>query len=337
MQRTHAGLVFSPSDLNHFTECEHLTLLDLLAAEGRGVAKEKDPQAEIIRAKGFEHERRYLDALRAAGRQVVEVAGPDDTDWTRDHDRTVQAMQSGAEVVYQAVFSDGAWRGVADFLLRVDRPSALGDWSYEACDAKLARHPKPYFMLQLAWYTEQIARVQGELPRHMHVVLGTGETQAFDPRDFFAYYGAVRRRFLRAIDRLRQGGQDPAYPLPVGHCRVCGYAAHCEARRRADDHLSLVAWMRRDQVARLNAAGVRTVVDLAVFDAATPTGITPQTQQRLIRQARLQVAARDTGHRYELLPPEPRRGFGLLPAPSPGDLFFDIEGYPFYEAAGGLE
>jgi uncharacterized protein len=38
-----------------------------------------------------------------------------------------------------------------------------------------------------------------------------------------------------------------------------------------------------------------------------------------------------------VLPPEPARGFALLPPPSPGDLFFDIEGDPFWEARGGLE
>ncbi len=60
MQRIGPDLFFSPSDLNHFVECEHLTALDLLAVEGRGVAKEKDPQAEIIRAKGLEHEQPHL-------------------------------------------------------------------------------------------------------------------------------------------------------------------------------------------------------------------------------------------------------------------------------------
>ena len=39
--------------------------------------------------------------------------------------------------------------------------------------------------------------------------------------------------------------------------------------------------------------------------------------------------------RYELLPPEEGRGFALLPQPSEGDLFFDIEGDPFFED--GLE
>ena len=67
MQRVDGTLFFSPSDLNHFVECEHLTTLDLLAVEGHGVAKEKDPQAEIIRAKGFEHEQAWLEHLRERG------------------------------------------------------------------------------------------------------------------------------------------------------------------------------------------------------------------------------------------------------------------------------
>jgi uncharacterized protein len=95
--------------------------------------------------------------------------------------------------------------------------------------------------------------------------------------------------------------------------------------------------MRRDQVERLNAVGVRTVNSLALLDPAVRTGIMPQTLDRLTRQARLQVDARTAPHRYELLAPEPKRGLGLLPAPSAGDVFFDIEGYPYFEPAGGLE
>jgi hypothetical protein len=48
------------------------------------------------------------------------------------------------------------------------------------------------------------------------------------------------------------------------------------------------------------------------------------------------VARCDTGkNQHELLPPLPGRGFARLPKPDAGDLFFDIEGDPFYEL--GLE
>ena len=44
---------------------------------------------------------------------------------------TVVAMESGADVIYQATFFDGRWRGHADFLLKVDtKPSRFGPYHY---------------------------------------------------------------------------------------------------------------------------------------------------------------------------------------------------------------
>jgi predicted RecB family nuclease len=332
MQRLATDLFFSPSDLHHFVECEHLTALDLLAVDGRGVAKEDDPQADIMRAAGLAHEQAWLQRLLADGRQVVTMAAAEGFDWDCEAARTEAAMRDGAEVIYQGVFIEAPWRGIADFLVRVDTPSRLGGWSYEASDTKLARHPKPSFILQLCWYTEQLARLQGTAPRQMHVVLGSGETVSYAPAEFFAYYRTVRARFLRALGEGRE-----TYPSPVGHCHVCGYASHCAQRREADDHLSLVAGLRTSQAERLRGVGITTVAQLGALDPATPTGIMPQALDRLVRQARLQVEARSDGHRYELLAPDAKRGFGLLPAPSSGDVFFDIEGYPFFAPAHGLE
>jgi predicted RecB family nuclease len=52
--------------------------------------------------------------------------------------------------------------------------------------------------------------------------------------------------------------------------------------------------------------------------------------ERIREQARIQVEARRSGERkFERLPIA--EGFGLtrLPEPSPGDIFFDLEGDPF--------
>lgn len=41
-----------------------------------------------------------------------------------------------------ASFMDDRWGGQADFLLRTEHPSELGNWSYDIADAKLARSLK---------------------------------------------------------------------------------------------------------------------------------------------------------------------------------------------------
>ena len=94
---------------------------------------------------------------------------------------TLDAMRDGRDVIYQAAFRAGNWSGFADFLLRVEEPSELGAWSYEPADAKLATHPKPYFIFQLLFYADMVARIQGRAPAHVHVVLGTDETPLVPP------------------------------------------------------------------------------------------------------------------------------------------------------------
>ena len=53
----------------------------------------------------------------------------------------------------------------ADFLLRVEEPSELGSFSYEPADAKLATHPKPYFIFQLLFYADMVASHPGARAR----------------------------------------------------------------------------------------------------------------------------------------------------------------------------
>jgi predicted RecB family nuclease len=332
MQLRDGQLILSPSDLNAFLECEHLAALELAVARAQIDRPSADNrQAELIRRKGEEHEAAYLAALRAEGRDVLTIERGDDAwDLERAARTTERAMRDGAEVIYQAAFVDpDGWRGFADFLER--QP----DGTYEVVDTKLARHAKPYYVLQLCFYSEQVARLQGTEPERMHVVLGSGERESFRPAEFAPYYRRVRTRFREAA----RNGFVGTYPLPVRHCTICDFLPLCEERWAADDHLTLVAGVRRDQLPRLEAQGVATLAELATAnDDQRPPNMHPATFDGLREQATLQLSYRRTGrHTTRLLAPEPLRGFALLPQPSPGDLFFDLEGDPFWEPGRGLE
>jgi predicted RecB family nuclease len=331
MQRLGERVLFSPSDLNHFLECEHLVRLDR-ARDPDTPRGGRDEHAELLARKGAEHERAWLERFIAEGRRVA-VIDCSDRNWERGAAETMAAMREGVDVVYQGVLVDGDWRGISDFLVRVERPSDLGAWSYEAWDAKLARRAKPYFVLQLCFYTQQLTRLQGIEPDEMCVVLGTGVPERLCYRDFSAYADAVRRRFLAAGERERG-----TYPYPVSHCGLCDYASACQQTWDADDHLSLVAGIRRDQVEALNRIGIETVAQLGALPSTATPGIGAVALDRLRHQARLQAAFRRDGtHTYELLPTDERSGFRLLPEPSDGDIFFDMEGDPYFAPDGGLE
>ena len=122
---------------------------------------------------GDEHEERCLERLHQAGFTVAEIdtgLGWDQVE--KATAETIDAMRSGVDVVFQATFIDTPWTGHADFLVRVNTPSALGDWSYEPVDAKLAQTAKVRALLQLGEYASQIATVQQTHPEHVHLWLG---------------------------------------------------------------------------------------------------------------------------------------------------------------------
>jgi len=328
-------LLLSPSDLNAYLACPHLTALELRVARG-GLARpfRPNPHASLIREKGELHEQAFLRRLRDEGRHVTVIERGEGADLEQAALETEAAMAAGADVIYQAALVDGDWRGLADFLVRVDAPSGLGSWSYEVLDTKLARYARPEHVLQLCFYTEQVERIQGLRPARMSVVGGTGEVESFRPDDYLAYYRTLRRRFAATI-----AGAAETYPWPVEHCGLCDFLACCQARWEADDHLTLVAGVSRLQAERLAAFGIGTLEALALTSPETRVPrVRPATLERLQHQASLQLLRRRRGeHRVDLLPVEDDRGFALLPEPSPGDVWLDLEGHPWYEPVHGLE
>src|SRR5262249_36053956 len=161
---------------------------------------------------------------------------------------------------------------------------------YEVVDTKLARHARPEHVLQLCFYTEQLARIQGRWPAAMHVVNGLGERESFRPGDYLAYYRSLRNRFLVTVTT-------PAatYPYPVAHCGLCEFLDRCKTQWEADDHLTLVAGMRRAQVERLTAVGLVTMTELGEAPLDTRVKkMRPATFEGLRQQADLQLYRRRT-------------------------------------------
>jgi predicted RecB family nuclease len=351
MQLIDGRPVYAATDLVGYLACEHLTQLERAVLAGLTERPERvDPELDIIRKRGFEHEQRFLADLRAEGKRVVEISLDGSIEDRGEQLRaaaaaTEAAMADGPDVIFQATFFDGTWRGHADFLLRVDsteRQARWGPYHYEVADTKLARHVKASAVLQICSYVDQLERIQGVRPEWMHVALGgsarTVERLRVD--DFMAYYRTARDRFLATM-----AGPAAAfppigtYPEPVDHCDVCRWAVECVARRRSDDHLSLVAGISSRQRRALEARSVRTLAELGRLAVPLDPRLEGTSEQALLRvreQARIQLEGRlEQRMKYELLLPgsgqpiDAERGLATLPPPSGGDLFFDIEGDPY--------
>jgi uncharacterized protein len=328
--------MFSASEVANFLACHHLVALDRAQAAGQIQRPYfRDPGIELLQELGARHEQAYFRRLAdTQGFEITEI--PANVPWAAALALTLNALCRGVTVVYQAAFQNGPWNGRSDFLIRVQKPSALGPFSYEPLETKLARSTKAGALIQLCFYSDLLSQIQEVQPDRMHVVLGGMNPETYPVEQHIAYFRKIKKDFETAY-------MQPAntYPEPTEHCDVCWWLPICDKRRHDDDHLSLVAGITRKQRKILAGRDVATVASLAHLDlTAKPkiNGIGSVALLRIRQQARLQVKGREEGHAvYELLETaEPDAGLAALPAPSPGDVFLDLEGDP-YAFETGLE
>jgi uncharacterized protein len=338
MYKVAGTLNLSAGDLVGHLNCRYLTSLDLKVADGE-LDKPKiwNPVLEVLAERGSLHEREFIDHLKADGRvaTVVEGVGVDANSLAA----TSAAMARGDAIIAQGALQAGRWNGRADILTRVETPSRFGAWSYEVIDTKLARQTKGSTILQISLYSDLLSEIQQAEPTSALVVTpGTNFTpETYRVADYAAYYRHVRRSLEEAVSGTHLGS---VYPEPIDHCAICRWRRHCDERRRADDHMSLVAGISKSQMAELERNGVETMAALAALQLPLqwrPERGNVKSFEKVREQARIQVEGRESGTViYETLPPIAGFGLSRLPEPSQGDIFFDFEGDPFV-GDGGLE
>jgi uncharacterized protein len=332
MKNKNNHILYSPSDLSSHSNCKHLTQLNKQHARG----EIKDPEVFtnrvviMLQERGMDFEAKHLQQLREEGMEVIEISNED----PHAEKKTIEAMASGADVIYQArLKEEGKWSGWADFLMKVKRPSNLGDWSYEVWDTKLANETKAGTILQIGLYSECVAQIQGIPPEYMGVIKPEGE-EHYRYDEHAAYIRLVKRNLEDAITNEYE-----TYPEPVNHCDICRWWKNCNAIRRKDDHLTFVAGMGKSQMKEFRLNDVDTLEKLAnlllpvPFD---PTKGVKETYNKLREQARIQNESRHAGNKpiYETLDIEEGKGLNKLPEPSANDIYLDFEGDRMVEPEG---
>ncbi|MHA7264384.1 TM0106 family RecB-like putative nuclease [Arthrobacter sp. TMN-37] len=337
-----ADLVFSASDLVTAAECEYrvLRILDEKLGRTPPAGFAADGMLQRAAALGDVHERRVLEKFTAelgtwspgnpgGVYEVVPAASMDRATLSAKHEESLEALRSGAGVVFQASFFDGQFHGRSDFLVRT------GDGSYAVWDTKLARHAKVGALLQLAAYGDQLLRAGiGPAPQ-VTLVLGDNSSSVHALADLVPVYRERRDRFLALLAGHR-AQPDPVEWNGTGHT-ACGRCDYCQQLVDSTRDLLLVANLSLAQRAELRSQGIRTIDDLAALEVAGSP-----TLDRLRDQARMQThrAEADGGVDYTDPDGTPRRldyrvlpghALGLLPPPDDGDIFFDFEGDPLWQ------
>ncbi|HYL63026.1 MAG TPA: TM0106 family RecB-like putative nuclease [Candidatus Methylomirabilis sp.] len=345
-------------ELGRRFEERYLAHLESLAADG-GARK-----PTVVNLRAIKDEARALQetlALMQQGVDVIAQGALGNQAWFGRPDvlRRVPPPQQTAQA------AGGVFARAARVEVAAPRKWA---WSYEVLDTKLTRQTKATTILQLSLYSELLKEAQGVAPEFLWVVTPAPGEQFTEEQhrvsDYAAYYAYVKKRLIGTIEgdaepsearrtaaaqfafafEAQAAANETTYPEPVEHCQVCRWFPVCDTRRREDDHLSLVAGIRRqqrDQFVEWNAETMAKVAAVPVPLQEKPRHGSKTGYEKVCDQARVQVAGRTAGSIvHERL--KVARGTGLcrLPEPSAGDMFVDLEGDPFAgesQAAGGRE
>ena len=294
----------------------------------RGPAR-LDPQVELIRRKGMEHERGL--PRRAARRRARR---PRDRARGRRLGRapvaaTEQAIRDGVDVVYQGVFANGRWRGHRRL------PRAAGRTAPTRRSTRSSRGTRSRPTSSSSASTASSSRGSRGASRSGSTSCSArGSASRSGPRSSAPTTGACARGSSGSSPTRRRPSRGPN-----DHCGVCDFKPVCDEHWDAVDHLCRVAGIRRAQIEKLIAAEDRDARRARPRRAPSrrPGSRRDLREAPRSRPSSSSGAASTGATATSCSSRSPGVGFALLPEPDAGDLFFDFEGNPFWDPTGGLE
>lgn len=275
---------------------------------------------------------------------------------------TIELMRAGVPVIYQGGLrhehGPGVFSGKPDFLVRGDYDLAFAGGTltavhnparaaegYIAWDAKLASQAKPNYLLQLALYIDALEQIGLKAPQAMHgLILGSRQLATFEEGEVVPAMRQARESLISLFASTNSNAASNEFALANlslacetnDACKVCEYPGLCAQTRIQEDQLIQVAGINRSQIQKLKRVGISTMAELAsAIDEQRPSDFVPGSFEKLRNQARLQHRAKVAGQHDYLILNDPE--IGVLPPASSADLFFDMEGFPYFEERGGLE
>ena len=351
MQTIDGRPVYAATDLVAYLACEHLTQLERAALAGLVKRPMRDdPELDIIRKRGFEHERRFLADLVADGR----TADDDHARWldrgpgrpaARRGRRDDRRDGRGRRRDLQATFFEARGAGTrtsccASTTRTVPRSGDRGTTRSPTPSSPGTSRPARSSRSAASRPARAASRASAPSGCTSRSGAAHGRSSGSASTTTWRTTGA---RGPLPRDDDRRGPRD--YP-PADHVSRTGRALRRlpvgrRMRRppRGDDHLSLVAGISARQRRALTDRGVPTLEALATLPARRLEpkleGASAEACSRVRKKARMQIEGRREGGMHSERLPAPGRGRrsagtgpALLPPPSPWRPLLRSRGRP---------
>jgi predicted RecB family nuclease len=240
-------------------------------------------EEEFLLRRGRDHEARIVEQL---GWPEPEYPT---TDFEKGAEVTFEMMQSGIEGISQAVLIDAEHLGIPDLLRRETGASNLGDHCYVVGDIKSSGRPRSDQVLQVAFYSRMLGRLQGRAPEYGYLILKDGSEERFELSEL----DPVLDELLQDLYELREE-PDVVEPFFARACDTCLWSERCLRELEERDDLSFVQGVTRGIRQSLRRAGIDSAAALekvGIEPAARKSGL----EATLLRRLKKAAAARLRG------------------------------------------
>ncbi len=275
-------------------------------------AEEKDPMSpyrELLLERGGEHERRVIETAFPSCRPV-HYERPEE-----GFRRLLDEMASGAECICgpPLFYLPENMHGIADILeKRNDHPSIFGNHHYVVTEIKQAKKIKKEHIIQGAFYTFVLAKIQEYLPVIFRIINHDMETQVY----YFSDYEQDLQIAIKGTQAILDGTERPTATYNAAEWPWERYINH-EAIRMRD--VSLVGQVGPLMKEKLVLRGFKKVWDISsasIEGLQAIHGISDTTARKLILNAKAIMKNE----------PIPKDTTGLhFPAKST-EIYLDMEG-----------
>jgi len=288
--------------------------------------------------KGLIHEVNYFKELSKKYKKIKNIKILNKLSKEEKIKETNDALTKGYELIYGGWLESGNFRGELDFLeINNNVKSNLGDWSYEIIDTKNSAKVKGDHIYQLSLYSFLLEEAQGIFPKNFYVLLKDKSKVPIMLNDVYASFLKQKNYF----EMFMENELNRKILEKISHCSLRDIQEFCENEWKEKKHLNQVLGSNKNNIKKLNNAGVSNFNELAKLDPKKKIeGLRDETKIKLIKQAKLQIEGEEKGYPIFEIKEENlilNKGFNLLPKPSECDLFFDLEGVQDYVFPGKLE
>jgi uncharacterized protein len=233
-------------------------------------------------------------------------------------------MQEKVDVIVQPTLKRDQFTGRADFII-LNKDVNM----YEVMDAKLAKQVKPEFLLQVCGYTWMLEKFNEGIPESGYFFLGDERSESFKINEYYRFFIDLKDEFLDTVENYSLD----VHPKPRKWEVFEEFNDAAETFWKENSSLELIADVSSRQIQVLEKEGINSITEVPeVIEKSFPK-LATESLDKIKRQASAQLQSTEDNTHIELLNGDESIHFlhKLLPDESEGDVYFDLEGFPFYD------